>query len=252
MASESLGRQVVVSGGGTGIGLATARRLALDGDSVLIVGRRAQVLAAATRSINDEAGEERVTSVVADLTDAGQVLRVDEALEGSIDVIVNNAGGAASRGIDRSSLAGVEVAWRADFEANVLSAVLLTTALEPRLSRPGGRVVLISSIAALRGGGGSYSAAKAALHGWCYALAAELGPSGITVNAVVPGYVEGTEFFAGTMTSERHERLVSQAATGRAGRPEDVAAAIADLASPEAAYLTGQLLQVNGGALFGR
>ena len=112
--------------------------------------------------------------------------------------------------------------------------------------------MLLSSIAALRSGGGSYGAAKAALHAWCYSLAAQLGPDGITVNVTVPGYIEETGFFGGMMTSGRHERPVGQTATGRAGRPEDIAAAVAYLASPGAAHVTAQLLQVNGGALPGR
>jgi NAD(P)-dependent dehydrogenase (short-subunit alcohol dehydrogenase family) len=252
MSQATTGRLAVVSGGGSGIGRAVARTLALDGCRVLIIGRRAGALNDAAAEINKEAGDERVGYRAADLTDPGQVAGVAADIEGDVDVVVNNAGGVASRGTDESTLAGVATAWQRDFDANVLSAVLLTTALVPRLRRPGGRVLLVSSIAALRGGGGSYSAAKAALHGWCYALAGELGPDGITVNAIVPGYIEGTGFFGGTMTEQRHERLVGQTLTGRAGSPEDVAAAVGYLASPQAGHVTGQLLQVNGGALTGR
>ena len=132
----------------------------------------------------------------------------------------------------------------------MLTAVLLTTALEPKL-RPGGRVILLSSVAALRGGG-VYGAAKAALHGWAYALAARLGGRGITVNVVAPGYTAGTEFFGESMSPARHATLVGQTLVGRAGEPADVAAAVSYLAAPEAGYVTGQILQVNGGSVLGR
>ncbi len=234
------------------MGRAIARRFALAGDRVAIVGRRKEILTSTARDINEEVGADHVIAVVADLTNPEQVNRVASALDGDIDAIVNCAGGVASRGTDEKTLEGIAHAWRQDFDSNVLTAVLLVASLESRLTRPGGRVLLISSIAALRGGGGSYSGAKAALHGWCFDLAAQLGPSGITVNIIAPGYVAGTEFFASTMTSARHDRLVGQTLVGRAGLPEDVASAAMYLASDEASYVTGQVLQVNGGALYGR
>ena len=83
-------------------------------------------------------------------------------------------------------------------------------------------MINISSIAALRGGGDSYSAAKAALIGWTYQLAAILGPDGITANVVAPGYIQDTEFFGDTMTEERRQRLTSQTLVGRAGMPEEL------------------------------
>ena len=159
MDSSAVTRVAVVSGGGTGMGRAIAARLAGDGDYVLIIGRRAGVLEAAAEELS-AAGPGQVSWQAADLTRPQDVERVAASVEGSVDVLVNNAGGVASRGMPETQLAEVARAWEADYQSNVISAVLLTQALLPRLRRPGGRVVNISSIAALRGGGGSYSAAK--------------------------------------------------------------------------------------------
>ncbi|SCL20250.1 3-oxoacyl-[acyl-carrier protein] reductase [Micromonospora nigra] len=245
-------RVAVVSGGGTGIGAAIAGALVGDGYDVLIVGRRSEVLEATAQRSGVEWGRSgAVRPVTADLTDPEQVGRVVDALAGrKVDVLVNNAGG--RRGGGTGTLADVAAYWRANLDANLLTAVLLTEALLPHLCRPGGRVILVSSVAAQRGGGGAYSAAKAALHGWAYDLAVELGPDEVTVNVVSPGYVADTEFSGERTTPEERARQVAGTLLGRVGTPEDVAAAVRYLASPAAAYVTGQVLGVNGGSVFGR
>ncbi|MEV1018174.1 SDR family oxidoreductase [Micromonospora sp. NPDC049801] len=245
-------RLAVVSGGGTGIGAAIAGSLARDGYDVLVVGRRADVLAAAAERIGVDCGRpDAVTPVTADLTDPEQLDRVLAAVDGrAVDAVVNNAGGYL--GGETDTLAGTAAHWRANLDANVLTAVLLTEALRPALRRPGGRVILVSSISAQRGGGGPYSAGKAALHGWAYDLAAQLGPEQITVNVVSPGYVAETEFFGDRMTPEGHAKRVAETLVKRPGLPDDIAEAVRYLASPAAGYVTGQVLGVNGGSVLGR
>ncbi|WP_367127324.1 SDR family NAD(P)-dependent oxidoreductase [Saccharothrix sp. HUAS TT1] len=212
-------RTAVVTGGGTGIGKAVAE-----------VGARA---------------------VAFDATDPAQVEAAPAELPERVDVLVNNAGGNAARRLPApEGLADVRGLWPANFESNVLSAVLVTAALEPRLADDA-RVVTIGSIAARRGSGG-YGAAKAAVEAWTADLAFALGGRGITVNVVAPGVTEETEFFGGTLSPERRRKLVGNPANGRAGKPSDVAAAVAFLTSPDAGHITGQVIGVNGGSGLGR
>ncbi|GAB3451547.1 SDR family NAD(P)-dependent oxidoreductase [Actinophytocola sediminis] len=248
---------VVVSGGGTGIGRAVATAFARDGSEVVLVGRRAEVLSAAEKEIRSAEPPGSVWSVPADLTDPADATRVRDTILDryqSVDVLVNNAGGNAVMGAPAApDLATTAEHWLANFQTNVLTAVLLTEALRDVMTSPGGRVILLSSIAAYRGSGsGSYGAAKAALHPYAYDLAAALGQRGITVNVVAPGYVTDTEFFGTGVSAERHQVLISQTSTGRAGAPVDVANTVRWLASPAAGHVTAQVIQVNGGAERGR
>ncbi|MEY9872864.1 3-oxoacyl-[acyl-carrier protein] reductase [Streptacidiphilus sp. MAP12-33] len=239
-----MARTVVVTGGGTGIGLAVARRFTEAGDAVTIVGRRREVLERAAESLGAT-----VRPLVCDLADADAVEALLKELPSSIDVLVNNAGSRET--VPGAGPHAVLARWRGDFERNVLTAVLLTESVRDRLAPGQGRVVTISSIAAVRGAG-SYGASKAALHAWNHFMAAQLGPSGITANVVAPGTVAGTEFFGSRLDEAELVRRASRTLVGRVGEPDDVAAAVHFLASPEAGYITGEILHCNGGELLGR
>ncbi|WP_238161586.1 SDR family NAD(P)-dependent oxidoreductase [Kribbella antibiotica] len=234
-------RTVLVTGGATGIGRATAERFRADGDEVVITGRRAEVLAEAAAEIG-------ARGVVCDATDPGQVERLLAELPDRIDVLVNNAGGNTDFGSMEDSLQQVKENWLANLEANLISAVLTTSALAPRLTTA---VVNLGSIAGARGAG-SYGASKAALAMWNADVAAELGPRGITANVVAPGYTAQTEFFGDRMTPERRQTLLEATFTKREGQVADIASTIHFLASAAARHVTGQVLHVNGGALITR
>ncbi|NUT10241.1 MAG: SDR family oxidoreductase [Nonomuraea sp.] len=238
-------REVVVTGGGTGIGYATAEAFASLGDHVTITGRREHVLKEAAARL----GAAYVPF------DAASPVAVDDAL-GSlpehVDVLVNNAGGNTNLERGQSGdLTDVAEAWWANINANLMSAVLVTTALAPRMGK-GGRIISIGSIAARGTGSGSYGAAKAAIESWTADLAAELGPKGVTVNVVAPGLVVETEFFRGGLTEEGIRARVDNTRNGRPGTPADVADSVLFLASAGARHVTGQVLHLNGGAYLGR
>jgi NAD(P)-dependent dehydrogenase (short-subunit alcohol dehydrogenase family) len=238
-----MARTAVVTGGGGGIGKAIAAAFAADEDQVYITGRRADVLNATA----DELGP-AVTAIVCDATDPDQVALLRNKIDGPVDILVNNAGSAPNfLGLRGDDLHAVAAHWRSDFDANVLGAVLTTSALEEQLAS-GGAVVHIGSFATDRGQG-AYGAAKAALAAWNLHLARKLGPRDITSNVVSPGYIAETEFFGEGMPPGFFEARVAETMIGRAGRPQDIAGLVHFLTTPGARYITGQNLHVNGGAL---
>jgi 3-oxoacyl-[acyl-carrier protein] reductase len=242
-----MARNVVISGGGTGIGLAAAQTFAAEGDRVLLLGRRSEVL--------EKAGVPGALTYAADLGDVDAVRGVVGFVErefGTVDVLIHSAGGTGQLEPPVESadpLDAVAHNWTVNFRLNLLTAALLTEGLKDRLASPGGRVLFVSSIAAYRGSGsGAYAAAKAGLHPYAHDLARDLGPRGITANVVAPGYIEDTEFFGAAIDPARRERLIGDTSTGRAGTPRDVAATLHWLASAGAGHVTSQVVQVNGGA----
>ncbi|GAA4547054.1 SDR family NAD(P)-dependent oxidoreductase [Amycolatopsis samaneae] len=235
-------RTALVTGGGTGIGRAVAARFTAAGDRVYLTGRREKPLREATTALGELAH-----ALPCDNTDPDRLAAAVAELPDTIDVLVNNAGGNTDFDLpEPDGLAALARRWQANVNANLISAVLTTHAVGDRLAT-GGAVVHIGSIAADQGAG-SYGAAKAALAAWNVDLAKQLGARGITSNVVSPGYVEETEFFRDRLTGDRVGRLVDATLTGRAGTPADIAETVFFLASPGARHLTGQAINVNGGA----
>jgi len=236
-----MARNVIVTGGGTGIGRAIAARFAAEGDAVLITGRRADPLRVTTHKLGN-----RARFAVCDGADPIAVDGLRTELPDTVDVLVNNAGG--NTDFDRShpaDLKALAASWRANLEANLISAVLMTELVRNRLT-DAAAVISIGSIAANKGAG-AYGAAKAGLASWNIGLARALGSRGVTANVVSPGFIADTEFFRDKLTSERRDALIAATNTKRPGTPDDIAVTVWFLASPAARQITGQVLAVNGG-----
>jgi 2-hydroxycyclohexanecarboxyl-CoA dehydrogenase len=242
------GQVALVTGGGQGIGRGIARELAAQGADVAVLDLDAGAAAEAAAEVQ-ELGR-RGLALEADVTDLGRVeaatARVVEAL-GRLDILVNNAGWTPNE-----AFAGSDPAtWRRVVEVNYVGVLNCTrAALAVMIPRGGGRIVSIASDAGRVGTPREavYAGAKAAVVGFSKSLAAEVARHGITVNVVSPATVD-TPLLRRMLTPEQIERRRQANPMGRLGRPEDVAAAVAFFASPQAGYVTGQVLSVNGGVV---
>jgi 3-oxoacyl-[acyl-carrier protein] reductase len=238
----------LVTGASRGIGAATARTLAQDGFDVAV--NYAERKEAALRIVNAvEQSGRRGIAVQADVSSTADVRRmVAETVTGlgRLDVLVNNAGVYQRGAFDDTT----PEEWDRRLGINLSSCFYAAKAAVPEMRKQrGGRIISVTSQLAYRGTshGADYVAAKAGIVGLTKALALELAKDHILVNAVAPGSIE-TDILAGD-TPEDRARRVRTIPLGRVGRTEEVAAAIAFLASPDAAYITGQVLHVNGGSL---
>lgn len=253
MTTHTTGRVIVISGGGTGIGAATAALYAEQGDRVVVLGRRREPLeqvAAAT-------GAWALPTDVADSAAVRESLDEVLAAYGRIDVVVANAGGHGLASVGETD----DAEWERSFRVNVTTAFVLVRAALPQLEAASGQVVVVSSLAGLFAGPGvaGYTVGKHALIGLTKSLARDYGRRGVRVNAVCPGWVR-TPMADGEMDELRqlHPELADRDAAyakvtenvplGRPAQPEEIARIIAFLGSPASAVMTGNTILADGGA----
>ncbi len=229
-----MARSVLVTGGNRGIGLAIAQRFAAEGDNVTVTSRSGDPV-------------DGLTVATCDVTDTGQVdaaFAVAEAAYGPVEVLVANAG------ITRDQLLALmsEDDFAAVLDTNLTGAFRVAKrAVRGMIRMRRGRIILISSVVGLLGSGGqaNYAASKAGLVGFARSLARELSTRNITVNVVAPGFVDSD--MTATLPEDRKKAILDSVPLGRYGSAAEIAGAVAFLAGPDAAYITGAVLPVDGG-----
>ena len=244
--SEGSTGVAVITGGTRGIGLAVARRLAADGYDLLLTYNRDDAAADAAKAELADSGR-RVEIIAADSATAdgaGAAIEVAMQRLGRLDVLVNNAGITRDTLLMRMD----DDAWDEVINTNLKGTFLTCkAAVRPMLRQRSGRIVNISSVIGQVGNAGqsNYAAAKAGLIGFTKSLAREVGSRGITVNAIAPGFIE-TRMTA-DLPDELKQTLLERTPLARFGTPEDVAGAVAFLVGPDAGFITGHVLTVDGG-----
>jgi 3-oxoacyl-[acyl-carrier protein] reductase len=238
------GRVALVTGASRGIGRAIAMRLASQGATVIAAARGTNAQAVADEIT---AAGRKATAQTLDITDTASVEAAAAAVmaaHGRIDILVNNAGITK----DQLMLRMKRDDWDAVLQTNLTGAyTCVQSVLKTMIKQRSGRIISITSVVGQAGNAGqvNYAASKAGLIGFTKALALEVASRGITVNAVAPGLIE-TDMTKG-ISEGAHEEWAARIPLKRLGTPEDIAAAVAFLASDEASYITGQVLAVNGG-----
>jgi len=246
-------RVAIVSGGGTGIGAATARLFAREGAKVVVTGRRPEPIEAVAAEIDGRA----VAGDIADPEHVAEAVRVARAAFGGLDVVVANAGvgfGGAAADVD-------DERWNRTLDVNVTGAFRVVRAALPSLLERGrGSIVLVSSVSALVSGteGAAYQTSKAAMLGFMRSLAVDYGPREIRANTVLPGWVvtpmgdKAMESLMGddeTSPEDAYRRVTRFTPLRRPATPEEIASCCLFLASDESSYVTGATLVADGGGL---
>ena len=243
------GRVALVTGASQGIGRSCALKLASTGATVALAARNQEKLNELVREISGAGG--KAASFTVDVSDEAQIKSACKAVIaqfGKIDILVNNAGITRDQLVMRMKRSD----WDAVLSTNLTSAYLcIQQVIGSMLKQRWGRIINIASVFGQMGQAGqaNYAASKAGLIGLTMAIAREVGSRTITCNAVAPGLIE-TAMTAG-LGDEFKQNAVKQIPLGRVGSPDDVAHAVAYLASEEASYITGHVLNVNGGLLMG-
>ena len=239
------GKTAIVTGASRGIGAAIAHRLCATGANVVICSRSADAIARVADTLQDKG--HTVHAIAADIsqkTDVEALMEKTIAQFSQIDILVNNAG------ITRDTLLMrlKDEDWNAVLQTNLTGTMYCTRAvLRPMIRQKSGRIINISSVIGLIGNAGqaSYAAAKAGIIGLTKATAKEVGARGITVNAIAPGFI--TTDMTAQIPEQSQKQLLELIPLRNFGQPEDVADAVCFLASDAARYITGQILQIDGG-----
>jgi 3-oxoacyl-[acyl-carrier protein] reductase len=250
VSTELSNTTALVTGGGVGIGRWIALRLAQAGARVAVTYRNHEPDPELITALDGGSDPVVVKLDATSETDVAALARTIAERFGTLDVLVNNVGGL----VRRATLAELDMQlWRAVLAVNVDSTYLVTRALLPLITRGRGRVLNIASLAGHNGGGPgalAYATAKAAIFGFTRALAREVAPDGITVNALAPGFIEDTPFHDTFTSAEAKAATIAAIPLGRVGAPDDVAGAVQWLASTDSSFVTGSVIDINGGQYF--